>query len=139
MPKRFYVDTSVWRDFFEDRKDSIRPLGEFAFGFLKKCREEKLEVLVSDAVLFELKLRFSEAQLSHHFSSFEQIIRRIQAEPADILMAKRILKEKKEPLPFNDVLHAVLAKKHGAVLVARDRHFELFLGWIEVKKPEELV
>lgn len=25
--KKFYVDTSVWRDYFEDRSDGIRPFG----------------------------------------------------------------------------------------------------------------
>ena len=70
MVKRFYLDTAIWRDYFEDRKDGLRPLGEFAFQFLKECRERGIEILVSDTVVFELEARLSKERVKEIFSSF---------------------------------------------------------------------
>ena len=47
--------------------------------------------------------------------------------------------EKGEKSPFKDVLHAVLAKQHCAVLIARDNHFfDELSSIVEVEKPEEI-
>jgi len=37
MPRKFYVDTSVWRDYFEDRKDKLR----------KDYSDEKIKLVFS--------------------------------------------------------------------------------------------
>jgi len=70
MQKRFYVDTAIRRDYFEDRKDSIRPLGEFAFQFLKCCGAEGCLVLYSEFVVYELRKDYSEEEINLVFSSF---------------------------------------------------------------------
>lgn len=48
MAKRFYIDTSIWCDYFEDRNDGIRPLGLFAHNFLNRGRKKNYVILVSD-------------------------------------------------------------------------------------------
>ncbi len=35
MPK-IYVDTNIYLDFFLNRKDKLRPLGDFAFELFKR-------------------------------------------------------------------------------------------------------
>lgn len=52
---KFYIDTSVWLDYFQDRGDGIRPIGLFAFMFLKKCQKEGLKIIVSDIVVKEME------------------------------------------------------------------------------------
>ena len=76
---RFYVDTAIWMDYFEDRQDNIKPIGEFAFQFLKKCSETDAEILVSDTVIFELEARFSKEQIKEIFFSFRSIIKKVTA------------------------------------------------------------
>ena len=37
METLIYPDTNFYIDYFEDRRDNIRPLGEFAFSVLKRA------------------------------------------------------------------------------------------------------
>jgi len=141
MPQKFYLDTGIWRDYFEDRRDNIRPLGEFAFNFLRACLEKKIPVLVSDIVVIELKRYFSQAKIGEIFSFFNSIIVWVSATPEQFSEARREwLKRVKEgnKLPFDDVLHAVLAKHHGAVLIARDNDFDFLHEIVEIEKPEDV-
>ncbi|MFH1256901.1 MAG: PIN domain-containing protein [Candidatus Diapherotrites archaeon] len=139
MQKRFYVDTSAWRDFLENRSDGLRPLGEFAFRFLNKCRENQCIIFVSDVVKVELEKDISKERIMAMFSPFEEIIRHISATTREFSNAKNEWIKRGKNLPFNDIFHAVIAKSHGATLVSRDRHFDLLDHVVEVKKPEELI
>jgi rRNA-processing protein FCF1 len=139
MQQKFYLDTAIWRDYFEDRKDGIRPLGEFAFQFLKKCEKKGCKVLVSDTVVLELKVYFPEEKVKQIFSSFQGIIQNIVATEEQVSEAKTEWSERRKIVPFKDVLHAVLAKHHCAVLIARDNHFFDELSSIaEPEKPEDI-
>ncbi len=139
MGGRFYLDTAIWRDYFEDRSDGTRPLGEFAFRFLQDCRNAGAEVIVSDIVALELKKRFSEAQIKEVFSSFTDIIRNVTANARQVSEAREEWIKRNKALPFKDVLHAVIARHHKAVLVARDRHFfELLAAIAKAEKPEDI-
>ncbi|MFH0862371.1 MAG: hypothetical protein V1875_05000 [Candidatus Altiarchaeota archaeon] len=55
---RYYVDACIWRDFLEAREDNLKPLGEFAFQFLKYAMTCKHTVLYSELVLEELKIEY---------------------------------------------------------------------------------
>ena len=81
MQQKFYLDTAIWRDYFEDRRDGIRPLGEFAFQFLKNCEKKGCKVLVSDTVILELKVYFSEEDIKQIFLRFRglyKILKRLK-------------------------------------------------------------
>ena len=139
MQRMFYLDTAIWRDYFEDRKDNLRPLGEFAFQFLKACEKQGCEVLVSDIVILELEARLPKERVKEIFSSFTSIIRNVVASEVQVSEARKEWQKRNRALPFKDVLHAVIARDHCAVLVARDNHFFEFLSSIvEVKKPEDI-
>ena len=126
-------------DYFEDRKDGIRPLGEFAFQFLRQCKERKIQVIVSDVVVFELRRYFSQERVNEVFSHFEDIIVKVSVTPQQLSEANREWIKRGKKLPFDDVLHAVLAKRNKAVLVARDNHFFEFLSqFVVVDKPEDI-
>jgi len=139
MEKRFYVDTSVWRDYFEDRSDSMRPLGEFAFRFLKGCLDNRVEILVSDLVIIELRNSLSENQVAEIFSPFEAVIVRVAATKPQYVVATGEWVRLGKMFPLNDVFHAIIAKGSRAVVVTRDRHFES-LGHIAASaKPEDVI
>jgi len=137
---KFYLDTCIWRDFFEDRFDGLKPLGEFAFRFLKQCKERKIPIIVSDAVVFELRHYFSQERVDEVFSHFGNIIVNVFATPQQFSEANKEWVKRGKKLPFDDVLHAVLAKHHKSVLVTRDSHFFDFLtSIVEVEKPEDII
>ncbi len=79
MVKRFYLDTSIWRDYFEDRVDKFRPLGLFAFQFLNECRNKGHKVLYSDLILFELRKEYSEERIKSILSEFHNILERVES------------------------------------------------------------
>jgi len=64
MAKRYYVDTSIWIDFHENRKDKFRPLGDWAFEFFRMVEERNEKILYSDFVIKELKCKYSEEQIN---------------------------------------------------------------------------
>ncbi len=140
MLKKFYLDTCIWLDYFEDRKDGLNPLGEFAFQFLKKCEKQNCCIIVSDAVVFELQARLSKENLAEVFSLFRKIIIKVVAAPEQVSDARKEWKKRKKKVPFKDVLHAVIARDNNAVLVTRDMHFFYELSSIvEAKKPESII
>ncbi len=62
-----YVDTSIWRDFYEDRKDKFRPLGEFAFEFFKMVKINQAKILYSDFIIKELLVGYSNKNIEEMF------------------------------------------------------------------------
>lgn len=139
MQRKFYLDTAIWRDYFENRGDGIRPLGEFAFRFLKDCKETSAEIIVSDVVVAELDAYLPKAQMDSIFSSFKDIIRNVAYTAGQASEARGEWKKRNMALPFKDVLHAVIARDNGAVLVTRDSHFfDMLASIVDVQKPEEI-
>src|SRR3989344_2372062 len=131
MGEKFYLDTAIWRDYFEDRKDGIRPLGEFAFQFLKNCEKKGCKVLYSELVVYELKRDYSDEKIKMVFSSFQNLLVKVNISHEQHLEAKELTKQKKDSHQ-SDILHAVLARDNKAVLVARDVHFECLRDLVEI-------
>ncbi|MBU1321694.1 MAG: PIN domain-containing protein [Nanoarchaeota archaeon] len=52
---KYYLDTCIWIDYFEDRKDNFRPLGDWAFRLIKKIITDENVIIISDLVWFELR------------------------------------------------------------------------------------
>ncbi len=138
MRKNFYLDTSIWRDYFEDRKDDLRPLGEFAFQFLKNCEKNKWKVLYSELVVYELKKDYSSERIKEVFSSFQDFIIKVKYSDEQILESKILAKQIKESHEA-DILHAILARDNKAVLVSRDKHFDCLTDIVKIIKPEEII
>lgn len=141
METLIYLDSNIWIDLWEDRRDNIRPLGEFAFQLLKMVYECKFRVVLSGAVLNELlniyPKKITNNILRELYESEKYV--KIVAEKADVVKAE-IISEKRS-LPYSDVLHAVLANKANArYLVTRNIvHFEALEDLAEPKMPEELL
>lgn len=137
MEQKFYLDTAIWRDYFEDRKDGIRPLGEFAFQFLKNCEKKDCKVLYSETVVHELRKDYSDKRIKQVFSSFEHFLEIVPISNEQYLESKKLTRIKTESHE-SDILHAVLARDNKAVLITRDFHFETLRDIVEIKAPEEV-
>jgi len=134
--QKFYLDTNIWLDYFENRSDGLKPLGEFAFQFLKKAIESKSLLCYSNIVLTELNSVLTKDKVDSRISMLKNNLTYVESTKEDYFFAKKITSSFN--IHFTDALHTAIAFRLGAVLITRDRHFEC-LDFIEVKKPEEVL
>jgi len=137
MKQRFYLDTAIWRDYFEDRKDRFQPLGEFAFQFLKNCESHSCEVLYSSLVVNELKAEYTSDEIQGILAPFRKYLVEVQIVPEQLKEAQGVNSRLKDT-HLADILHAILARDNGAIMITRDKHFEALASIVEVLKPEEV-
>lgn len=136
---RYYIDTNIWIDYWEDRSDGIRPLGEFAFQFFKKVVQRGDMIYYSSFTLKELRTRLSyEAIEKHLFKQFRDSGILKYAEISDAQMDEAVKLASKRSVPVADALHSILARDKKAILISRDSHFNLLQDLAPVLKPEDV-
>lgn len=135
---RYYLDTCIWIDFFEDRKGSKgEPFGEFASRLLTKIQEENSKIIISEHLLNEFNGGFSLSSILHILDSLQIEMERVSYNVSQDAEAQRAAKS--QNVPFEDALHTILARDSGAVLVTRDKHFKKLSDISEPFKPETLI
>ena len=132
---KYYLDTSIWLDYYEKRGRN----GEIALALISKILNENEIIIYSDFHINELK------SLSYKLNEIRGIVR--VAKPNNIEFvhtnrdqleeAKRIKKYIK--IPIKDIIHCIIAKDNEAILVYTDKHFEKLRYLIDIKKPIELI
>lgn len=138
MTEVYYLDSCIWRDYFENRSDKFRPLGEWAFFLIKKIIKESSLIIYSDLVEEELQTTYSEKEVEGIFSVVpKQVL--IKVETSKEQLREAIQLAKKLEIPVKDVLHAIIARNNNAILVTRDKHFYEIENGLIIKKPEELI
>lgn len=133
MSQLIYIDTNVYLDYLLNRKDRLRPLGDFAFELLRQAIGCKYDLLISDILLIELRNNIEDERLTTLLNSIKQKTIFITKEKSDVIEAKKISSDNRW-----DALHYILAKRGGAeILVTRNiKHFP-FSG-LQIKLPENL-
>ncbi len=64
MHKRYFIDTCIWRDFYEDRISlSGRDLGKEASLFFMKILKRNDKILFSDSLYWEMKTDYNESDI----------------------------------------------------------------------------
>ena len=134
--QKFYLDTNIWLDYFENRSDGLSPLGEFAFQFLKNCITFNCKIYYSNFILFELKNKLSENDFFKNVDFIKENLVFIESTKDDWNKAQNL--NENITLHSADALHLILAKNNDCILITRDKHFD-FVDLIEIKKPEEVV
>lgn len=138
MNKRYYLDSCIWRDYFENRSDKFRPLGDWALALIKKIIGEEDLILYSRLTIKELSKDYDEEKIGLLFSIVPiHLFVEIKISEEDIKEANYISKKLKIPHP--DALHSILAKRNKAIFVTRDKHFYELENQLIIKKPEELI
>ncbi|MFH1637246.1 MAG: PIN domain-containing protein [Candidatus Woesearchaeota archaeon] len=136
--QKYYLDTCIWRDYYENRSDKFRPLGDWAFELIKKIIKEGDLIVYSNQV---------ERELCKAYNS-EEIKEIISIVPRKLLVKidvhKDVVREacdlsKRNSIPASDAIHVILAKRQEAILVTRDKHFYESEEFVDAKKPEELI
>jgi len=135
----YYIDTLIWRDYHEARSDRFRPIGEWAFRFIKKAIDNQDTLLYSDHVVDELRKDYDEKRILDVLSIASEagILKHVEIDKVHILEAIKL--KKKHNVPFGDALHAILSKDNGAVLITRNHHYEELQYLVDCKKPEDLI
>lgn len=59
----YYIDACIWRDYREDRSDRFRPLGEWAFRFLRSIAGQDI-VLIYEMLLDELHKKYAPEEVA---------------------------------------------------------------------------
>jgi predicted nucleic acid-binding protein len=137
MAEKYYLDTSIWMDYFEERKDPSKDLGEIAFKLLYKLLASRSKILVSYFILIELELYVSLDEIRGILRPFECVLERVGVSTKQKEEAEMLAKARK--LPKGDALHAILARDNQAILVTRDKHFHSLKDVCEIVKPEEII
>ncbi|HII14779.1 MAG TPA: type II toxin-antitoxin system VapC family toxin [Nanoarchaeota archaeon] len=136
---RYYLDTCIWKDYYENRSDRLRPIGEWALAFINKAVEEGSRLLYSDAVIRELNRYYTMDKTDAILSIVrnEDCLEKVSISRGQAQEAREL--SRKHNVPFGDALHAVLARDNNAIIVTRDRHFDELRDIAEARKPEELI
>lgn len=138
MPEKYYVDTSIWIDLYEDRKGyHNEPLGDFALKLFILIKSRKNKMVISNLLITELEMNYSMEAINGMMKPFEDIIEKIIATKEQRDEAKKIAGER--GLPPGDVLHAILARDYQLILVTRDKHFKQLEDIHPHHKPEDLI
>jgi predicted nucleic acid-binding protein len=133
----YYFDTCIWRDYYENRNDNYRPLGEWALALIKKIQKEEGIIFYSELVIDELKKEYTP-------ETIKKIINIPYIKLIDLNFTQSQIQEatilgKIRRVGFSDAFHAILARDNNAMLITRDVHFYELRDIVKIKKPEELI
>jgi predicted nucleic acid-binding protein len=135
----YYVDPCIWKDYYDNREEPQgKPLGKFALFFLHKVMTNRDTILISRLTFDELQKYHSSQELLEMFRLLHMLalLKKVDIDSTDIISAEILSKDTR--VPRKDCIHAILAKKHGAILITRDGHFSQLQEYVTIRKPEEL-
>jgi hypothetical protein len=134
----YYIDACVWRDYFEDRRDNLRPLGEFAFKLIQNIIKNEDQIVISDHLLDELRKHYSDEQIDSLFKIVpDELIIRFHNGPNHTREA--FYQCTKLNLNKPDAIHLIIASENDALFITRDHHFDHLKERFEIYRPEELI
>lgn len=139
--QKILLDTNIYLDFYLDRKDGIKPLGEFAFNLIKRTISCEFEIILLKEIFFELKtvLGIKDANLENII--FNELRRKNKI--ANICSNEKqekdcLLLSNQFNIPKTDALIAIMARDEKALIISRDKHFDLLKHIANYVTPEEL-
>jgi predicted nucleic acid-binding protein len=138
MDNKYYLDTSIWMDVYEDRKGyNNEPLGDYGLKLLALIKAKESKIVITDLLISELEVRYTIAEINGMIKPFELIIEKIISTKKQKLEAKKIAEERN--LPYGDTLHSIIARDNNLILITRDKHFRELIDISKYYKPEEII
>lgn len=138
MMQKFYLDTSIWLDFFEDRDEPNFPKSDWAHKLLNKITENNDKVIYSDNNIYELNIiGYTTYELENMLQPLKPILIFVESTEKQISKAKDL--SLKRNIPKRDALHALIARDNKSILVTLDRHFQKIRDIIKPKRPQDLI
>ena len=140
MTEKYYLDTCIWRDHYEDRVGPQgRPLGKYASELFVKIMKNKDTIIFSTHIIYEMKKAFASEEVEEmfHVLYIMKILQNVEITKVDWDEARRLAEERE--VSRSDALHAILARNNNAILVTQNiKDFEKFADMILIKRPEEI-
>ena len=138
MTQRYYLDTSIWLDFFENRDEPNLPKGKFAEKLISSIISEDKRIIYSDAVKDELlDIGYNYNEIEELFMPLIKVLIFLESTKKQFGKAKDI--SAKRDIPLFDALHALMARDSKSVMITRDAHFKKLKDVIGHKKPEDII
>jgi hypothetical protein len=140
MLKRYYLDTCIWRDFYENRVSlKGRPLGRYAADLFRKIIKNKNLLFYTDLTIKELKIDYNEKEIVNmlDFLFMLNILRKASITKEDYIEAKNQSRLTNVPMP--DALHAIISRNNHAIFISQDKHAQRLKQITIVKRPEEIL
>lgn len=133
-----YFDTSIWLDIFEDRDEPNLPKSKHARSLLGLCIKQQNDIAISSVIYYEMQtVGYSTFDLDKLFEPFSRIV--IFVEPTRKQFGKAKDLAAKRDVPLRDAMHAIIARDLKAVLVTRDRHFQVLRDIVPSARPEDII
>lgn len=137
MEKRYYLDTSIWLDFFETRDEPHMPKGLWAHELLKCIIQNDSRIIYSDIILLELNSAgYPLEEIEQRLQHLRPVLIFVEATSKQI--GKAIDLSQKREIPKGDALHALIARDNKAIMVTLDRHFQKLLDITKLKGPRDI-
>ncbi len=138
MSEKYYIDTSIWIDLYEDRIGyNQEPLGDFAWKLFSLIKAKKDRLIITDLLIRELEMNYSIEEINGMMKLFEDIIEKIIATKEQYNESKKIAEER--DIPPGDILHAIIARDHNLIFITRDKHFRELEDISKHYKPEDII
>ena len=135
---KYYLDTAIWMDLYEDRKGYKKePLGHFALKLFSLIRTNKHKMVISDLLIHELELNYSLDKIRGMVKPFEDLIEKLVVTTEQRDEAEKIARERN--VPRADATHAILARDNKLILITRDKHFKQLEDVSKHYKPEDII
>ncbi|MBU0760207.1 MAG: PIN domain-containing protein [Nanoarchaeota archaeon] len=138
MTKFYYLDTSIWLDFFENRDEPNFPKGEWAKRLVDWIIKERGKIICSEVIRNEMiVVGYSKYEIEDWFFPLRRHLVFIYSDKKQFGRAKDLSKKRK--IPLFDALHAIIVRDLKATRVTRDKHFDSLLDIVRYRKPEEII
>lgn len=115
--KKYYLDTSIWIDLFEDRNEPNFAKTEYAIRLIDFVLSNGEIIIYSGIVLSELMSQgYSKYEIKEFWRDLRPYLCFVR--PNKYMLGKARDIAIKRNLPKGDVLHAILARENRAILVS---------------------
>lgn len=100
--------------------------------------EDKDFIISSDIVKNELlTLGYSRYDLDILLFSLRYCLKNVSSTDKQYKRSRDIASKRK--IPFADTFHALIARDNGAIMITRDKHFDLLKDIVKVARPEDII
>ncbi len=124
-----------------DRKDKMRPLGEFAFQLLKRTFECEFEIIISDWVIKEINKQIDDKLLFLELiNKLENLNKLIKVSKSTAVEKEALVLVEKSKTHLADALNIILAERAEAeYLVTRNvKDFPSRYGKLKIVFPDNI-
>ncbi len=138
MTEKYYFDTSIWLDFFEDRDEPNFPKSQWVNDLMNKITSINSKIIVSDININELSLNgYTVYEIENMFKPLKSILIFVEAAEKQVKRARDL--GSKRNIPNNDALHALIARDSKANLITLDNHFKEIEDITEPNSPKKFI